>query len=77
MRLILRQTRQSTLSADEAEGIVRSCADVQVVSRDGRTMLVDAGPCGMESLRERLSGWLVSEAGPPKPVPDACVHVKR
>lgn len=76
-RLVIRQTSHATLSAEQAENVVHGYADAQIVSRDGRTLLVDFDPCEIESLREKLPGWLVIEQGPPVPVPDHCLHVKR
>lgn len=79
-RLLIRQTRDATLSPDQAEGVVRAFDQARVLDRDGKTMLVEVDPCEMdqltERLRERLPGWLVSEQGPPAPVPDHCMHVK-
>jgi hypothetical protein len=75
-RLVIRQTRHATLTAEQAERVVQGYAEAHVVNRDGRTMLVDFDPCALESLRESLPGWLVIEQGPPVPVPDHCVHVK-
>jgi hypothetical protein len=77
MRLILRQTSQSELSAEQAEAIVRGYEDARLLSCEGKTMLVDVDPGRVEALRERLSGWLVTEEGAPRPVPDACLHIKR
>lgn len=75
-RLLLRQTHTASLNADEVEGIVRGYAEARILGRDGKTMLVDFDPCELEALRQRLTGWLVSEQGPPVPVPDSCLHVK-
>jgi hypothetical protein len=75
-RLLLRQTSQATLSPEQAEGIVRGFRDAAVVARDGKTMLIDFDPCEMDTLRARLGGWLVTEAGAPLPVPDTCLHIK-
>ena len=75
-RLLLRKTSQSTLSPEQAEGIVCAYQNAAVISRDGKTMLIDFDPGDMESLRERLGGWLVTEAGTPLPVPDTCLHIK-
>lgn len=75
-RLLLRQTHDASLNADEVEGIVRGYAAARILGREGKTMLVDFDPCELEALRQRLPGWLVSEQGPPVPVPDSCLHVK-
>lgn len=75
-RLVLRKTSQSALSPEQAEGIVRAYRNAAVIARDGKTMLVDFDPGDMDSLRERLGGWLITDAGEPLPVPDACVHIK-
>ncbi|AKU23483.1 hypothetical protein MJ904_05050 [Massilia sp. MB5] len=74
--LLLRPTRNASLSADEAEHIVRGFAEARILGRDGKTMLVDFDPCELDALRQRLPGWLVSEQGPPVPVPDSCLHIK-
>ena len=39
-------------------------------------MLIDFDPCEMDSLRVRLGGWLITEAGAPLPVPNTCLHIK-
>lgn len=75
-RLLLRETSQSTLSPEQAEGIVRAYRNAAVISRDGKTLLIDFDPCDMDSLRERLGGWLVTDAGAPLPVPDAYLRIK-
>jgi hypothetical protein len=75
-RLVIRQTSNATLSADQAEGVVCAFDQARVVNRDGKTLLVDFDPCEIERLRERLPGWLVSEQGPPVPVPDHCLRIK-
>jgi len=75
-RLVIRQTRDATLSADQAEGVVCAFDQARVVNRDGKTLLVDFDPCEIDRLRERLPGWLVSEQGPPVPVPDHCLRIK-
>ncbi len=76
-RLVIRQTSHATLSAEQAERVIAGYAAAQIVGRDGRTLLVDFDPCAIEALREQLPGWLVIEQGPPVPVPDHCLHVKR
>lgn len=76
-RLLLRQDSDATLSADEAEGVVRGYAAARILGRDGRTMLVEFDPCAIDALRAQLPGWLVVEQGSPQPAPDHCVHVKR
>jgi len=75
-RLVIRQTSHATLSADQAEGVVCAFDQARVVNRDGKTLLVDFDPCEIDRLRERLPGWLVSEQGPPVPVPDHCLRIK-
>ena len=76
-RLVIRQTSQATLSAAQAESVVHGHADAHVVGREGRTLLVDIDPCAIDALKQSLPGWLVVEQGPPLPVPDHCLHVKR
>ena len=75
-RLVIRQTRNATLSADQAEGVVRAFDQARVLNREGKTMLVDFDPCDIDRLRERLPGYLVTEQGPPIPVPEHCLHIK-
>ena len=75
-RLVIRQTSNATLTADQAVGVVQACEQARVINRDGKTLLVDVDPCEIERLRERLPGWLISEQGPPVPVPDHCLRIK-
>ena len=75
-RLVIRQTNPAILSAEQAERVVRGCADAKILDSNGRTMLVDVDPCAIDALRENLPGWLVTEEGPPVPLPDHCIHVK-
>ena len=73
--VLLRQTSQAQLTADQVEAVVCAFASARVLGRDGKTMLVDVDPCELEALRSALPGWLVAEQGPPLPVPDTCVRV--
>lgn len=75
--VLLRQTSQAQLTSEQAEHVVRGFGGARVLGRDGRTMLIDFDPCELEALRARLPGWVVSEQGPPAPVPDNCVHIEQ
>jgi hypothetical protein len=75
-RLLLRKTSQSPLSPEQAEALVCGYRDAAVIARDGKTMLIDFDPRELDSLRERLAGWLVTDAGAPLPVPDTCLRIK-
>ncbi|MFZ2318519.1 MAG: hypothetical protein WAW12_01495 [Pseudomonas sp.] len=75
-RLLLRQTSAASLSPEAVEQLLRASAGASVLSRSGRTLLVDYDPCQLDALREQLDGWIVSEQGPPIPVPDSCLKIE-
>jgi hypothetical protein len=74
LKVLLRQTKTASLSAEDAETVVRSFAAARVLGKEGKNLLIDFDPCELEALRQRLPGWLAVEQGPPTPVPDTCLH---
>lgn len=73
-RLVLRRPVEAVAgdaSVSDAEQVVAAC-DGCVIHRGDRTLLVDVAPhLDLATLRDQLSGWVVSEEGGPRvQIPD-------
>ena len=69
-RVLLRKTSQAAISPERAAHLVRALPNSCVVHCEGDNLLADVAVCELENLRCQLKGWIISEQGPPTPVPD-------
>lgn len=69
-QVILRRTRDATVSAEEAVALVDTAANGRVINQSGDNMLVDIASEQVAVLRSKLAGWVVSPQGERVPVPD-------
>lgn len=69
-QVILRRTRDATVSAEEALALVGTAAHGRVINHSGDNMLVDIAADQVAPLRSKLAGWVVSPQTERIPVPD-------
>lgn len=74
--VILRRTRDATVSAEEVLALLGTASHGRVINRSGDDMLVDIAAEQVASLRSKLAGWIVSPQGERIPVPDTRLRVR-
>ena len=77
-RLILRRSGSAAASPADAAAVVAEHFG-NILDRTDDTMLADVDqPAGVEAIKAKLPGWIVSEQATSKiPVPDARLKIRR
>lgn len=77
-QVILRKTKEATVSAADAITIITSATTRgRVLSHSGNNLLADVPGHKIGDLATRLAGWIVSEQRSPIPVPDSRLRARK
>lgn len=73
-QVILRKTKDATVSMSDAVAVVASAG--KVLSQSGNNLLVEIRPAKLRGLSKSLAGWIISPQSSTVPVPDARPKLK-
>jgi len=69
-QVILRRTADATVSTEEALSLVGATVDGRVIHHSGNNLLVDVAAGELDTLKSKLTGWVVSPQQERIDVPD-------
>ena len=74
--VILRRTKQSTVSPEEALALVKATRRCKVLNHSGNQMLVELDLAQLAPLQAKLPGWIISPQSEPIRVPDTRLKIR-
>ena len=76
MQIILRRTKDATVTVSEALTALRVVRSFNLLHQSGNNLLADLDPAALPALVKRLKGWIVSPMGQNAPVPSARLKLR-
>lgn len=74
--VILRRTRQSPVSPEEAVALVKASRHSRLLHHSGNNLLIETRLDRLPELQAQLTGWIVSPQSEPIRVPDTRLKIR-